>query len=190
MIRINLLDVGRDRVKKRGKFEGAQKITIASSLLLVAAALFVGWWYWSLQRESADLDQRIADAQLEVQRLQSIIQQVEQFEAQRAQLQQRVTLIEQLRQGQSGPVHMLDSISRALPETVWLTEMRQQADEVTIDGRCTSLTALSDFVANLESSEYFAAPVEIIDSQVDPATQASTELIRFTVRARFVQPAI
>jgi type IV pilus assembly protein PilN len=115
---------------------------------------------------------------------------VEQFEAQRAQLQQRVTLIEQLRQGQSGPVHMLDSISRALPETVWLTEMRQQADEVTIDGRCTSLTALSDFVANLESSEYFAAPVEIIDSQVDPATQASTELIRFTVRARFVQPAI
>ena len=40
---------------------------------------------------------------------------VEQFEAQKQQLQQRVSLIEQLRKGQTGPVHMLDQISRALP---------------------------------------------------------------------------
>jgi type IV pilus assembly protein PilN len=161
---------------------------VASSLLLVAAALFVGWWYWSLQQESADLDQRITDAQLEVQRLQSIILQVEQFEAQRAQLQQRVTLIEELRRGQSGPVHLLDAVSRALPESMWLIEMSQQDDEVMIEGRCTSLTSLSDFVANLEAEEYFQQPVEIVDSQVEPGTQAATELIRFTVRAVFVRP--
>lgn len=189
MIRINLLAVERARAKGPGKLGGAQKVTVASSLLLVAAALFVGWWYWSLQRQSADLDQRIADAQLEVQRLQSIIQQVEDFEAQQAELQQRVTLIQQLQQGKSEAVHMLDAISRALPETMWLTEMREEDDGISIDGRCTTLTALSDFVANLESSGYFARPVEIVDSQVEPAAQAnSAELIRFTVRAMFAQP--
>jgi len=188
MIRINLLAVDRERTKRRAKLQVTQKVTIASSLILVAAALFVGWWYWSLQQQSAELDQRIIDAQRETTRLQSLINQVDQFEQQRAQLQARVALIEQLRKGQSGPVHMLDQISNALPDTMWLTEMKQAGDDVTIDGRCTSLTALSDFVANLEATKYFA-PVEIVDSQVEAATQQTTELIRFTVKARFVLPA-
>jgi Tfp pilus assembly protein PilN len=71
---------------------------------------------------------------------------------------------------------------------MWLAEMKQAGDDATIDGRCTSLTALSDFVANLEATKYFS-PVEIVDSQVEAATQQTSELIRFTVKAKFVQPA-
>jgi len=83
---------------------------------------------------------------------------------------------------------MLDQISRSLPDATWLTEMKQQGSDISIEGRCTSLTALSDFVANLEASHYFQAPVEIVDSQVDPATASASELIRFSIRAKFVQP--
>ena len=54
-------------------------------------------------------------------------QQVQQFEQRKAQLQQRVALIEQLRKDQTGPVHMLDQISRALPPMLWLTELKQGA---------------------------------------------------------------
>lgn len=189
MIRINLLAVDRERTRRRAKFQTAQKVTIGSSLILVAAALIVIWWWWALGKASTELDQRIADAERETARLRSLIQQVAQFEQQRAQLQQRVSLIEQLRKGQSGPVHMLDQLSRALPETMWLTDLKQAGDDVTIDGRCTSLTALSDFVANLENSNYFARPVEIVDSQVEGATQERpSDLIKFTVKAKFVQP--
>lgn len=189
MIRINLLAVDRERTKRRAKFQVGQKVTIASSLILVAAALVVGWWYWALRQQSTQLDQRIADAQRETTRLRSLISQVDQFQQQRAQLQARVGLIEQLRKGQSGPVHMLDQISRALPDSMWLVELKQQGDDVTIDGQCTSLTSLSDFVGNLEASTYFVRPVEIVDSRVEPATQQTTELIRFTVKAKFAQPA-
>jgi type IV pilus assembly protein PilN len=188
VIRINLLSVDRERAKRRARFQIGQKVTLASSLILVVAGLLVGWWYWSLQNESNELDQRLADAQRETVRLQSLIQQVQDFEQRRAQLQQRVTLIEQLRRGQSGPVHMLDEISRSLPDTMWLTEMKQQGEDVTLNGRCMSLTALSDFVANLETSKYFRQPVEIIDSQVEPATPAAAELIKFSVKAKFAQP--
>ena len=111
MIKINLLTVDRERVKRKAKFQIGEKITVACSLILVASALVVGWWFWALQRQSADLDQQIADAERETQRLRSVIQQVAQFEARRAQLQQRVTLIEELRKGQTGPVHLLDQIS-------------------------------------------------------------------------------
>jgi type IV pilus assembly protein PilN len=184
MIRINLLTVDRERAKRKAKFQVGQKVTVACSLILVAAALLVGWWFWSLQRTSADLDQQIADAERETQRLQSVIQQVAQFEARRAQLQQRVTLIEELRKGQTGPVHLLDQISKALPEAMWLTDLRQAGTELTIEGRCTSLNSLSDFVSGLEASQLFEQPVEIVDSRVEPATASMPELIRFSVKAR------
>ena len=184
MIKINLLAVDRERAKRKAKFQVGQKVTVACSLILVAAALVVGWWFWSLQRASADLDQQIADAERETQRLQSVIQQVQQFEGRRAQLQQRVTLIEELRKGQTGPVHLLDQISKALPEAMWLTDLKQAANEITVEGRCTSLNSLSDFVSALETSGLFERPVEIIDSRVEAATTQTPELIRFSVRAR------
>ena len=184
MIKINLLTVDRERAKRKAKFQVGEKITVACSLILVAAALVVGWWFWSLQRQSADLDQQIADAERERTRLQSIIQQVQQFEARRAQLQQRVTLIEELRKGQTGPVHLLDELSKALPEGMWLTDLRQVGSEIQIEGRCTSLNSLSDFVSGLESSNLFERPVEIIDSRVEIATGTTPELIRFQVKAR------
>ena len=186
MIKINLLAVERDRAKRKTKFQVGQKITAASSLILVAAALLIGWWYWSLQNQSAELDQQITDAQRETVRLQSVIQQVQQFEARRAQLQQRVTLIEQLRRGQTGPVHLLDQVSRSLPDSMWLTQLKQSGADVSIDGRCTTLTALSDFVSSLESSGVFERPVEIVDSSVESATTpASAEIIKFSVKGRF-----
>jgi type IV pilus assembly protein PilN len=190
LIKINLLAVDRERAKRKAKFQIGEKITVACSLILVVAALGIGWWFWYLRNASAELDQQIVDAESEKARLQSVIQQVQQFEARRVQLQQRVTLIEQLRKGQTGPVHLLDQVSRALPETMWLTTLVQKVNDVVIDGRCTSLTSLSDFVAALEASNLFERPVEIIDSQVEPpAGPGLPELIRFSVRATMAAKA-
>jgi hypothetical protein len=56
---------------------------------------------------------------------------------------------------------------------------------VTMEGNCMSLTSLSDFVANLEGTRYFARPVEIVTSEVVPATQQAPEMIKFTVKGTF-----
>src|SRR5256884_9755295 len=113
-------------------------MAIGCSLILVLALAFIGWRYWALAHESNQLDAAISAAQQETTRLHSVIQQVQQFEQRKAQLQQRVVLIEQLRKGQTGPVHMLDQISRALPSMLGLTELKQTNDDVQIDGRCTN----------------------------------------------------
>ncbi len=102
-----------------------------------------------------------------------------------------MSLIEQLRRDQTGPVHMLDQISRALPPMLWLTDLKQGAnpDEVLIEGRCTTLTGLSDFVANLEQSGYFRKSVEIVSSQSEtPQPTQRGELIRFGIKAIFQRP--
>jgi type IV pilus assembly protein PilN len=191
MIKINLLTAERKAAKKPFAIQSGQKLTAACSLILVLAALLIGWRYLTLNRESANLDQQIASAQSERTRLQSVIQQVQVFEQRRAQLQQRVALIEELRRNQTGPVHMLDQISRALPDMLWLTSLKQStadANEVLIDGMATSPTTVSDFVANLEASGYFRRSVEIVSTQVQTSTGPTGELIRFQVRAMFQQP--
>jgi type IV pilus assembly protein PilN len=190
MIRINLLAAEREKSKKKAVTLGTagQKLTIGCSLILILAVLFIGWRYWALSRDSNQIDAEIAAAQQETTRLHSVIQQVQQFEQRKAQLQQRVVLIEQLRQGQTGPVHMLDQISRALPQMLWLTELKQTGADVLIDGKCTALTGLSEFVSNLEASGYFKRSIEIVDTTTETAGQPASELIKFTIKAIFQQP--
>ena len=190
MIRINLLAVERDRNKKKAVTLGTagQKLTIGCSIILVLALSFIGWRYVALSRESTQLDADIISAQQETTRLHSVIQQVQQFEQRKAQLQQRVVLIEQLRKGQTGPVHMLDQISRALPPMLWLTEVKQTATDIVIDGKCTSPIGVSDFVANLEASGYFKRSIDIVSTSTEAMPQPPGELIKFSIKAVFQQP--
>ena len=188
MIRINLLAVERGATTRRtALIPAAQRVTVAATVILLGTALGVGWWFWSLRQTSQQIDADIVRAEAETQQLRSVLAQVQKFEARRAQLQQRVTLIEQLRRGQTGPVHVLDEISKSVPERLWLTEMTQKGQDITLAGMTTSLTGVSDFVANLESSTWFAKPVDIIDSEManDPK---SGELVKFSVKATINNP--
>jgi type IV pilus assembly protein PilN len=190
MIRINLLQVDRERSRaKSASFQPGQKLTLACSLILVATGLGLVWWGWALDRQSSQLDADIVRAEQEVGRLKTLIQQVESFEERKRKLEQRVALIEELRQGQGAPVHLLDQLSRAVPEMLWLNDLAQDDNgDLTIAGRCVTLTALSDFVGNLERSGYFVKPVEIVDSQVETGSGSVEELIRFSIRAKFQLP--
>jgi type IV pilus assembly protein PilM len=190
---INLLAVERERTKRRVPSLGlqpVQKVAIAASLILVLTTLGLGWRYWSVRQRLTRLDAEIVAAEAETRRLRTVLTDVQKFESRRAQLQQRVALIEELRKGQYGPVRMLDAISRALPDRLWLTNLEQKGPgEITLQGMTTSLTSLSDFVGNLEASGHFARPVEILGSQVE-TQKTGADLVRFTVRANFKVPGV
>lgn len=191
MTRINLIAGERRSAKAAGKtFQLAQKVTLAGSLLLLVTALLIGWRYWAVSQHEASLATQIDEARREEARLAEVLKQVTQFEAQRAQLQQRVTLIDELRRGQTAPVHMIDQISRSLPEMMWLTNVKQEGYDVTIEGRATTLAALSDFVGNLEATRYFRRPVEIVESEVMRSPGEGPELITFTIKGSFQMSGI
>jgi type IV pilus assembly protein PilN len=122
-----------------------------------------------------------------MQQLRSVLSQVQKFEASKAQLQQRVTLIALLRRGQSGPVHILDEINKAVPERLWLTDLTEKGDDIVLAGMTTSFSGLSDFVANLESSKWFKKPVDIVDSQVIPDAKTG-DIFKFSIKAVFNNP--
>ena len=196
MIRINLLNTERKtstaKVASSKAFEPGQKMMVLGSLILLLAVAALGWRYWALGQQAAELEAQIEAANREEARLQEILRQVREFEARRAMLQQRVDLIDQLRKGQNAPVHMIDQVSRALPEMTWLTGIQQAADgyTLTVQGRCLTLTSLSDFIANLEGSRYFIRPVEIVESTVAAGDGKTPDLINFTIRGTFQMAGI
>src|SRR6185503_950951 len=178
MIRINLLGGERQVKKKAIAFDIGQRLTMACSLILVLTAAGVGYWFYSLQQQSAQLDADIVRAQQE-----------------QLQLQQRVQLIEQLRSGQSIPVQLLDVISKSVPDMLWLTDLEQKGNDVTMAGNSTTLISLSDFVGNLGMSPLLQKPIEIVNSTVQSVTSTgqtatqggpSVDLIKFTVKASLV----
>jgi type IV pilus assembly protein PilN len=191
MIRINLVAGERRTVKATTrKFDFAQNMTLIGSVIVVVTVLLIGWRFWALSQHETQLGHDIDAAKREEARLAEVLKQVATFEQQRQQLQDRVTLIDELRKGQNAPVHIIDQISRSLPEMTWLVSLKQETFDITIEGRSTSLAALSDFVANLEATRYFQRPVEIVESEVVAGQKDGPELINFTVKGRFQMAGI
>jgi type IV pilus assembly protein PilN len=187
MIRINLLPVEEGAPKSRfSRSVSGKSAALASGAVLLGAASYVGWDFLQVCRAHWGVDAAIAVAQAEKRRLAPVLEELERFEALKNELQQHVTLIEELRRNQVAPVHMLDQISRSLPDRLWLTEMKQTNDDLVIAGRTGSLTALADLVGNLDASGYFKRPVEILSSEEE--SPAERDRIKFFIKATFVMP--
>ncbi len=186
MIRINLMAVDRDRPKHRVGIDVSQQVTLACGLIFVSAIALVGWQLLALRGEATRMDEQVRAVDQELLALADVVNQRNEFEARGVELARRVALIEELREGQGGPVRMLDQVSRALPEGVWFTELRQEDSVATIQGRATGLTAISDLTFALQASGFFVPPVEIVDSQLE--SLAGAEVMRFELRAEFELP--
>ena len=190
MIRINLLAVERGPAKRAALIPAAHRVTIGAGVILLLTVAVIGWWFLSLRRTSAQVDADITRAETEIMQLRSVLVQVRNFETQRAQLQQRVTLIEQLRKGQTGPVHVIDEIAKALPDRTWLSELVQKGNDVTLKGLTTSNMGVSDLVANLEASGWFKKPVDIISTETQGADPKAggAELVKFEIKGAINNP--
>ena len=160
MIKINLL-AGTEKVKARAaktpRFEGVgtlgQNVLMAGVVIL--ALLFIGWRWYSLETESRRLRTEIAKAQAEKERLQAIIKKGEEYKAKKELLERKIALITQLKRNQSGPVHLIDEISKQLPDFLWLDSMNESGATVVIMGKATTYNAVSNFYNNLTGSRYF-----------------------------------
>ena len=106
MIRINLLAVEREKPRKRGRRrprQSARRSRWSCSLILVVTALGIGLVVVGARPGvSAARRRTCSPPQREMTHLQTILAQVDTFDKQKQQLQQRVALIEELRKGQSG----------------------------------------------------------------------------------------
>jgi type IV pilus assembly protein PilN len=160
MIKINLLTTtqqGKARAVREPRFKGVGTLgqnTLMAGVVLLAVA-YVGWQWYDLAVEQHTLVAEIAKAEKEKERLQVIIKKGEEYKAKKELLQRKITLITQLKHNQSGPVHLLDEVSRQLPDFLWLDSLTEGGFNVQINGKATTYNAVSNFYNNLTGSRYF-----------------------------------
>lgn len=189
MIRINLLAA--DRPSRKSKRAAAAPGSVQAYLFLglfatgAVALCALGYLWQSAQLRKLDAD--IAQAQQRQRELQAIKKQVDDLENKRATFQRKVDLIERLKAEQSAPVHMLDEVSKALPDFVWLTSMESAGPPGTatikFSGQSSGLTPVADFISALQRSGWFPN-VDLVSST------ETNNIVTFAVQASFKSPEV
>ena len=77
-------------------------------------------------------------------------------------------MIEELQANRSQMVHLFDSLVRTIPDGVILTSIKQDGDELTLEGRSQSNARVSTYMRNLEGSGWMTNPdLSIIEARGD-----------------------
>jgi type IV pilus assembly protein PilN len=162
MIRINLLGGEAEKQSKGLRALRMPEISVGASqagmgalfvsvLVLIAAA----WFFQS--RSVRSLRTELAAVQAERAHLQEIADQVTQLQDRADLMQRKLEVIVDLKANQTGPIMLLDQISRLLVDGVWLNRLELDEGAVEINGSAMSENNVADFVNNLERSEYFTS---------------------------------
>lgn len=193
MIRINLSASDKPTKKRKGggggggggapATPGAMQAYLLLGIFLGGALLVCLGLFFYVSGQIRELDTKIAAAEERQRQLQEIKRQVDALELKRATFQRKVDLIERLKAEQSGPVHMLDEISKSLPDFVWLTNLEQTGTAVRFTGQSNGLTSVADFISALERSGWFP--------NVDLASSTETSnIITYALTAIFKNPEV
>jgi Tfp pilus assembly protein PilN len=163
MIKINLLSEGKRpaAVRKSKSAELLKGQDIGQWLLAVGfviGLLVAVFFYWQVKTEREAQLEEIAAAQAEVAALDSVIKEVEDYKAKKAALEQKIGIINDLKLNQRGPVRVMDYISKALPELLWLDRMTMDDAIITVEGRAFNTNAVANFIENLDKVPEFEEP--------------------------------
>ena len=182
MIRINLLGHETAKPKRRsvpelnvgGSENAPYMLAVVATVVVIAAA----WWWQS--RTVGSLETRLAQVTAEQQELAETSARVRDLEDRRAVVNQKLGVIVDLKKSQSGPVLLLDQLSRELSDNLWLTDLTlSEGGEVSVVGQALSELSIADFERNLRASSFFA------DTNVQ-FTQDVENSVRFQLSTRFV----
>lgn len=162
MIRINLIAEGKRPVAARKPRAAVERWDLGQWLLLglVLVGLLASLGHYLLLRNTLrQKEAEIDAANREVARLAPIIAEVERFKLSKAELERKIQVINNLKAAQRGPVRIMDEISRALPDLLWLTRMEVKETSITLTGEAFSTNAVASFIENLDKVPEFQEPV-------------------------------
>ncbi|MCK4761574.1 MAG: PilN domain-containing protein [Candidatus Aminicenantes bacterium] len=122
---------------------------------LVLTAVVIGYLYISQKSAFDRARDTVREKQARKADLVKVLKTVEQLEATKAKLDRKVKIIQQLKGRQQSAVRMMDEVSKALPDNVWLTKLTLKGTVVNLEGRASTNDLVADFIHNLIASNFF-----------------------------------
>jgi type IV pilus assembly protein PilN len=161
MPRINLIPWREaERKQKRQEFAvGA----FAAVLFAGIIAFAVNWQMQSAIDHQAERNQYLKD---EIAKLDKQIAEILDLEQQKQRLSARIQVIEQLERSRAEVVHLFDQLVRTLPDGIYLTAVKQTENKIQVKGMAQSSTRVSNYMRNIDSSEWLSDPsLDILETK-------------------------
>ncbi len=168
MIRINLLPV-----KEAQRAIGRRQQLSVAVLGLVLAILAMIVPYLLQGHTLARLDTELEQLRVQVVKLDQQTREVRDLEKKHKELQAKLKVIEDLNQKRVGPVRILQDLSSATPEKLWLLDFTDVNAQATITGLALDNQTIATFMRQLQSSKYFFEVDLVETSQSEPVRVAS-----------------
>ena len=211
MIEINLLPGAK---KKRGGGKGFQMpdfkqlatavkdpwLAAAVAGVAVLALMFL-FLYLPKQRAVKALEPKLVDARHEAARLQEVLATQGQAQKVKDSLEHQIGIIRTIDRERYIWPHVLDAVTKALPQYTWLDGVEAQAEtggtpapgdstgsttvNIQITGKSGDIQAVTRFVRNLEESPFLEQATQVSTAVV---TENGRDVYTYVIRAKYQQP--
>ena len=185
MILINLLP-HREAARKRRR----EVFYVGLGASAMAGAVIAGGIYLWYAAQISTQQQRNGVLATEIKRLEGQIKDIATLQEEIASLRARQQAVEDLQADRNMPVHLLNELTRLLPDGVYLTGMKQTNDTVAITGVAQSNERVSELLRNLSTgSSWINRPdlVEIVANNVNIAPKDQRRVAVFKVSIKVVR---
>ncbi|AJQ84379.1 fimbrial protein [Xanthomonas oryzae pv. oryzae] len=192
MARINLLPWRAERRKARER-EFYSMLGFAALGGLLLSALI--WFYYDAQISGQT--ERNAFLTTEIDKVKAQNEEIKELDKKKDRLLARKKVIEELQANRSQMVHLFDSLVRTIPDGVALTNIKQDGDILTLEGRSQSNARVSAYMRKLESSGWMTNPdLSIIEAKIQDkagqpgASSMDTKTLPyvFTLKVKLANP--
>jgi type IV pilus assembly protein PilN len=185
VILINLLP-HREAARKRRR----EVFNLSLVLAMVLGGLIAAGVYLWFQTQISAQQNRNMILQSENTRLDGQIKEIAGLEQEIVALRARQQAVEDLQADRNLPVHLLTELVKQLPDGVYVTSMRQDNQNVTLQGVAQSNERVSELLRNLSNNTpWFSKPelVEIVAGSVSLNSRDQRRVSNFTMRVRLMR---
>lgn len=185
MILINLLP-HREAARKRRQ----DVFNISLGVAALVGGILAGLIYLWYQAQIAGQLGKNEVLQAEIKRFDNQIKDIAGLELEIAALRARQQAVEDLQADRNLPVHLLTELVRQLPDGVYITAMRQDGQNVGLQGVAQSNERVSELMRNLaNNTPWFSKPelIEIVAGTVALTPRDQRRVANFTMRVRLTR---
>lgn len=180
MIKINLLPVRESQKKEKMR---EQVVVLIACVVFVAIGCAAA--YTTILTKISQKNGVISEQTKIIEQLTKEIGEVEKVKKLQAELQSKLDILGTLKANKTGPAHMLDELSVATPERLWIDAFDNVAGVVNLSGLGVNEGVVATFLQQLESSPYYKN-VEL--QSLEQATIDGNKLHKFKIVAKEEAP--
>ena len=185
MILINLLP---HREAARKQRRDVFQVSLGISALV--GGLLAGIIYLWFQAQISGQQGKNQLLQTEIKRFDEQIKDIAGLEAEISALRARQQAVEDLQADRNLPVHLLTELVKQLPDGVYILSLRQENQNVTLQGVAQSNERVAELLRNLgNNTPWFSRPelVEIVAGSVTLTPRDQRRVANFTIRVRLTR---